>query len=82
MRYAEVYTMKTESGAYLRRLKEMNSDQRFKIAVDLSSAVRHIAKSAIENEHPDWSPFQVQKELLRRFYGPNISAQVSRARVR
>ena len=69
---------KTESKVYLQRLREMSGEQRLKIAADLSSTVLQIAKTAIANEHPEWSSSQIQRELLRRLYGSDISSQICR----
>lgn len=74
--------MKMNPKAYLDRLKTMSGEERFKIAADLSETVRQIAKTAIENEHPEWSPFQVRQELLKRLHGSNICSQIGRSRTK
>lgn len=67
--------VKKEPKEYLERLKQMTGEMRVKIAADLSRATEEIAKSAIHNEHPEWTSSQIQQELLRRLYGPNIRSQ-------
>jgi hypothetical protein len=42
---------------------------RFAAALELSELVRDLARSGIRARHPEYSPAQVEAELLRALYG-------------
>jgi hypothetical protein len=49
----------------------MTGEQRVRMAMDLSHATREMALSRIRMEHPDWSDWQVKRELLRLTFLPD-----------
>lgn len=62
--------------------RSMGPAQRFAVAVDLSEAIREVARSGIRAQHPSWGDDEVQAELERRLYGPELAAEVATWRER
>lgn len=51
-------------------LRKMTGEQRIKIAFDLTDFLRRMALSRIRAENPEWSDWQVKRELLRIAFLP------------
>jgi len=51
--------------------RRMSGEQRLKIAFELSDFLRRAAMSRIRREHPEWSEWQVKRELLRLAFLPD-----------
>jgi hypothetical protein len=51
-------------------LRRMTPAQRLDIAMEMSDATREGALSRIRSEHPDWTDWQVKRELLRLTFLP------------
>lgn len=52
-------------------LRKMTGEQRIKIAFKLTDFMRRAALARIRSEHPDWSEWQVKRELLRIAFLPD-----------
>jgi len=50
--------------------RRMSGEQRLKVAFELSDFLRRMAMSRIRSEHPEWSDWQVKRELLRITFLP------------
>lgn len=53
-----------------RIIMAMTGEQRLKLAVDISLFARSLAKSRIQQEHPEWSDKEVSLELFRLAFFP------------
>jgi hypothetical protein len=51
-------------------LREMTGEQRMKIAFKLTDFMRRTALARIRSEHPEWTSWQVKRELLRIAFLP------------
>jgi hypothetical protein len=51
-------------------LREMTGEQRMKIAFKLTDFMRRATLSRIRAEHPEWTDWQVKRELLRIAFLP------------
>lgn len=50
--------------------RQMSGEQRLKVAFELSDFLRRMSMSRIRSEHPEWSDWQVKRELLRITFLP------------
>jgi hypothetical protein len=50
--------------------RKMSGERRLKIAFELSDALRKTAMSRIRRENPQWSDWEVKRELLRIAFLP------------
>lgn len=51
--------------------RRMTGEQRLKIAMEMSDFARELSLSRIRAEHPEWSEWQVKRELLRLDFLPH-----------
>ena len=51
-------------------LRKMTGEQRMQIAFKLTDFMRRAALSRIRSEHPEWTEWQVKRELLRIAFHP------------
>jgi hypothetical protein len=49
--------------------RQMTDLQRLQIAIEMSDVVRELALTRLRIEHPDWSDFELKRELLRYAFG-------------
>jgi len=54
----------------LATLRNMTGEQRLRMAFRLTDFMRRAALSRIRSEHPEWSEWQVKRELLRIAFYP------------
>lgn len=52
--------------------RSMSGEQRIRIAFEMSLFARDLARARIRSEHPEWDEWQVQRELLRIAFLPNL----------
>ena len=52
---------------------QMSPGERGQVANQLSIDLRTLAVAGIRRQHPDATPAQVNHELARRWYGPEIA---------
>jgi hypothetical protein len=50
-------------------LRSMTGEQRLMLAVDMSLAARELALTRLRLQHPDWSEWELKRELLRYAFG-------------
>jgi hypothetical protein len=51
-------------------IRNMTGEQRVKIVFQMSNFMRSMAISRIRAEHPDWTEWQIKRELLRLAFLP------------
>lgn len=51
--------------------RRMTGEERLRRALELSDFAREVSLSRIRSEHPDWSDWEVKRELLRITFLPN-----------
>lgn len=51
--------------------RRMTGEQRLQRALEMSDFTRELSLSRIRDEHPEWSDWQVKRELLRIEFLPN-----------
>jgi hypothetical protein len=51
--------------------RKLTDSQRLAIAWDMSQMVRSLALARLRSEHPDWSDFELKRELLRYAFWPD-----------
>ena len=49
----------------------MTGEQRMQLALEMSDFAREMSLSRIRSEHPEWSDWQVKRELLRLTFLPS-----------
>lgn len=49
--------------------RKLTSAQRLTIAVEMSMMVRELSAARLRREHPEWSEFEIKRELLRYAFG-------------
>jgi hypothetical protein len=54
----------------LRAQRAMTGEQRLLVALEMSLFARELAATGIRDDHPDWPPDRVSRELLRRTFLP------------
>ncbi|HEU0012263.1 MAG TPA: hypothetical protein VFQ45_01195 [Longimicrobium sp.] len=50
--------------------RRMSGAERLRLAFEMSTMVRDLAAARLRNEHPDWSDWQIKRELLRFAFDP------------
>jgi hypothetical protein len=50
--------------------RRMTEEQRLAMALEMSGLVRETILSRIQSEHPEWTDWQVKRELLRLTFLP------------
>jgi hypothetical protein len=50
--------------------RKMTGEQRLKLALEMSDFARELSLSRIRAEHPEWSDWEVKRELLRLDFLP------------
>ena len=50
--------------------RKMTGEQRLKLALEMSDFARNLSLSRIRAEHPEWSDWEVKRELLRLDFLP------------
>lgn len=50
--------------------RRMTGEQRLKLALEMSDFARELSLSRIRAEHPQWSDWEVKRELLRLDFLP------------
>jgi hypothetical protein len=51
--------------------RRMTGERRLQLALELSDFARELSLSRIRSEHPDWSEWEVKRELLRISFLPD-----------
>jgi hypothetical protein len=49
--------------------RAMTGEQRLKLAMEMSLMARELALTRLRLEHPDWSEWELKRELLRYAFG-------------
>jgi hypothetical protein len=49
--------------------RRMSGEQRLKLAFEMSDLARELTLSRLRSEHPDWSDWELKRELLRYAFG-------------
>jgi hypothetical protein len=62
--------------AQLRVYRQMTPEQRAEIALDMSDAIRCIARDGIRQRHPGYSPLDVSRALVSLLYGSDAARRV------
>ncbi len=62
---------------YYATLRKLSPSQRLKMAFELSDAVRETLIAGIRHRHPDYSPRQIRRELLRLTLDKELFAKVA-----
>ena len=52
-------------------IRNMSGEQRIKRVCQMSNAMRRMAVTRIRADHPEWSDWDVKRELLRRAFFPD-----------
>ena len=64
-------TTPAAAGAQAAAHRRLTGVERLAIAVDMSMAARALAKARLEEENPDWTEWDVHRELLRSAFFPD-----------
>jgi hypothetical protein len=48
--------------------RRLTGEQRVKIALEMSLAMRDLALAGLRHQHPDWPDAALRRELLRRLF--------------
>jgi hypothetical protein len=51
--------------------RRITGERRLRLALELSDFARELSLSRIRSEHPDWSAWEVKRELLRISFLPD-----------
>ena len=49
--------------------RKMSGEQRLKLAIEMSEFARELTLSRLRSEHPEWSDWELRRELLRYAFG-------------
>ena len=49
--------------------RKLTGAERLQLALDMSYAARELALARLRREHPDWSDWELKRELLRYAFG-------------
>ena len=49
--------------------RKMSGEQRLKLAFEMSDFARELTLSRLRSEHPEWSDWELRRELLRYAFG-------------
>jgi len=50
--------------------RRLTGAERFRVALDMSLAVRALSLARLRREHPDWSELDLKREILRYAFLP------------
>lgn len=64
-------TSKDAEEVQLSVFRQMTGEQRLKLALEMSDFARGLSLSRIRAEHPEWSDWEVKRELLRLDFLPH-----------
>jgi Rv0078B-related antitoxin len=56
----------------LRVQRGKTGEQRLIMAIEMSLFARELGKEGIRREHPQWSEYQIARELIRRAFLPGL----------
>jgi hypothetical protein len=62
--------------AQLRAYRQMAPERRAELALEMSDAIRSIAREGIRQRHPDYTPLDVSRALVRLLYGAEAARRV------
>jgi hypothetical protein len=62
--------------AQLRAYRQMTPERRAEIALEMSDAIRCIAREGIRRRHPEYSPGDVSRALVVLLYGTEAARRV------
>ena len=63
-------TSPTAHGVQLRIQRAMSEEERLLLAFEMSLFARDLARARIQQEHPEWTDAQLERELLRLAFLP------------
>lgn len=49
--------------------RRMTGEERLKLAMEMSDMARAFALARLRTEHPDWTKWELKRELLRQAFG-------------
>lgn len=49
--------------------RRMSGEERFRLAIEMSEMVRAFAEARLRAEHPEWTDWEIKRELLRYAFG-------------
>jgi hypothetical protein len=49
--------------------RRLTGPERLCLALEMSDAARHLALARLKRDHPDWSDWELKRELLRYAFG-------------
>lgn len=49
--------------------RRMSGEERFRLAIEMSEMARAFAEARLRNEHPEWTDWEIKRELLRYAFG-------------
>lgn len=49
--------------------RRMSGEERFRLAIEMSEMARAFAESRLRTEHPEWTDWEIKRELLRYAFG-------------
>lgn len=49
--------------------RRMSGEEKLKLAMDMSDMARNFALARLRTEHPDWTDWELKRELLRYAFG-------------
>jgi len=50
--------------------RSMSGEQRLLLAFEMSLFARALSRERVRQEHPEWTPWQIERELLRLAFLP------------
>ncbi len=59
-------------------LRRMTGEQRLKLAFEMSELARRLALARLRAEHPDWTDWELKRELLRYAFGDHPWPEILR----
>jgi hypothetical protein len=54
-------------------LRRMSSDERLRLACDMSDLAHDLCRAHIRQQHPDWTDAEVIQEMVRAAFSPRPS---------
>ena len=63
-------TTSASSAAQALAQRQLGGPGRLRLALEMSDVARELALARLRQEHPDWSPSQLSRELLRLSFLP------------
>lgn len=49
--------------------RRMSGEERFRLAIEMSEMARAFAAARLRAEHPEWTDWEIKRELLRYAFG-------------